>query len=96
MVSRQPSARRFLSAFLWVSVTTILVAVWMSGALFTALEFVTAYQPSGTYTGQDWDRSAAWVLLGVLAVWTGAIALWLKLTQRPARRRPAGAPRPRR
>jgi hypothetical protein len=48
--------------------------VWLMVAAYTILEFVVGYgNPSDTYTGQDYDRSTAWVSLIALLALTAMI-----------------------
>jgi hypothetical protein len=69
----------------WVvsAVATVLMALFIT--LMTALYFDMSYgQPADSYTGQDWDRAASWLMLTLSMT---AIALAALISYIPARLR---------
>ncbi|HEX9519501.1 MAG TPA: hypothetical protein VF940_25395 [Streptosporangiaceae bacterium] len=67
----------------WVLAGIASIALWVLVLLVDGLDFLMSYtQPVGTYTGQDGDRDAFWVLLGMLVA---ASALAVVVVRLPAR-----------
>jgi hypothetical protein len=80
-----PSQLELVLKGAWVvsAVATALMALVI--ALITALYFDMSYgQPPDTYTGQDWDRAASWLMLTLSMA---AIALAVLIGYVPARLR---------
>jgi hypothetical protein len=66
----------------WLLASFAAIAFWVLMLFADGLLFLQSYtEPLGTYTGQEWDRGASWLLLGVLV---GASALAIAVVWLPA------------
>jgi len=72
----------------WFLAGTAAIAFWVLILFADGLLFWQSYaEPLGTYTGQEWDRAASWLLLGLL-VGASALAIavvWLPTAYRRIR-----------
>jgi hypothetical protein len=67
---------------MWFLAGIVAIAFWVLMLFADGLLFLQSYtQPLGTYTGQEWDRAASWLFLGVLV---GASALAIAVVWLPA------------